>query len=45
MDAPLVEGCGGTLAPPHTTADHMVCNYCGAKRTDEEFYEMITGGG
>jgi hypothetical protein len=32
------------LAPPHTTADHMLCNYCGAKRTDAQFYALLTGG-
>lgn len=39
------DACGGTLAPPHTTAMHMTCNYCGKRRTDEEFYAMLTGGG
>ena len=37
------EGCGGTLAPPNTTADHMTCNYCGRRRTDEEFFRALTG--
>ena len=36
-----VEGCGGTLAPPTPTADAMVCSYCGAVRTDAEFYECL----
>ena len=38
------EGCGGTLAPPNTTADYMTCNYCGRRRTDEEFFRALTGG-
>ena len=38
-----VDGCGGTLAPPHTRADHMTCNYCGEKRTDEQFFAQLRG--
>ena len=33
-----VDGCGGTLAPPHARADHMTCNYCGGDGGDEEFF-------
>ena len=41
-----VDGCGGTLAPPHATADHMTCNYCGRRRGDEEFFRLMeTGAG
>ncbi len=41
-----VDGCGGTLAPPHATADHMTCNYCGRRRGDEEFFRRLeTGAG
>lgn len=39
-----VDGCGGTLAPPHVTADHMTCNYCGARRGDEEFFRRLDAG-
>lgn len=35
------DGCGGSLAPPATTADAMVCNYCGRVRTDKEFFEEL----
>ena len=38
-----VDGCGGTLAPPHTRADHMTCNYCGENRTDEQFFAQLQG--
>lgn len=31
----------GTLGPPTTTADHMECNFCGAARTDAEFFQML----
>ena len=41
-----VDGCGGTLAPPHATADHMTCNYCGRRRGDDEFFRRLeTGAG
>lgn len=35
-------GCGGTLAPPSTCADTMVCNYCGCIRTDAQFYAELS---
>ena len=34
-------GCGGTLAPPTTTATVMECNFCGHLRTDAEFYAEL----
>ena len=39
------ENCGGTLAAPNPTADHMLCNYCGAPRTDAEFFAALEGLG
>ena len=36
-----LEGCGGTLAPPTTTADAMECNRCGCLRSDAEFYASL----
>lgn len=39
-----VDGCGGTLAPPHARADHMTCNYCGERRSDEEFFRRLDAG-
>eukprot|EP00959_Pyramimonas_sp_CCMP1952_P281938 5892846-Pyramimonas_sp.AAC.1 len=36
-----VHVCAGTLAPPNPTAEHMECNYCGASRTDAEFFQML----
>jgi SET and MYND domain-containing protein len=35
--------CGGTLAPPNPRAAHMTCNACGSERTDERFYEQLSG--
>jgi hypothetical protein len=31
----------GTLAPPNPNADHMECNFCGALRTDAEFFHVL----
>jgi len=36
--------CGGTLAPPNPKAAHMMCNYCGRKRTDAEFFAALEAG-
>ena len=36
-----LEGCGGTLAPPTTTADAMECNRCGCLRSDAQFYAEL----